>query len=107
MLACVFKPLGNNQVEFIIARFNLLHGIWHLKRLIADTVTEEVVLTDQVRRLPIQNAAEWANEIHKIPKERRTDAAERIQSRGFDIKNEAQKLEKFYLELVGKEHEEG
>ena len=75
--------------------------------LIADTVTEEVVLTDQVRRLPIQNAAEWANEIHKIPKERRTDAAERIQSRGFDIKNEAQKLEKFYLELVGKEHEEG
>ena len=73
---------------------------------IADTVTEEVVLTDKVRRLPIQDASDWVDNILKVLPERGAIAGEMIRSQGFDIKNEAHKLENFYLKLLGIDYEE-
>ena len=65
---------------------------------------EEVVLTDFIQRLPLNyGAKKWAKIIAKTSlRKRSTKDIEYIKKAGFDAKDVAQNLEKFYLEKGAK-----
>lgn len=72
-----------------------------LKTFVADTITKELKITDLVTYLSLrQTAEEWANAIIDSQKDniRKTMAGD-IALAGFDIVDEAVKLEKQYLKL--------
>lgn len=70
--------------------------------IISDTITKEVLLTDGIKQLPIQNANHWAEEILHMPIQRQKDSIKQIREKGFDIKQEAKRLEEIYDGLAGK-----
>lgn len=64
--------------------------------LLSDTITREVGLTDLVSYLPLTNSDAWAEcalNMRRIP---RRNTQEEIVRAGYDIKQSAQFLEKFY-----------
>ena len=46
----------------------------------------------------------WAEQALKFKETQRKDKSSLIAERGFDIKNEARKLQNYYLNLLGKEY---
>ena len=69
-----------------------------LKCLFANTITKEAKIVDSLIYLPIDDVNIWVNEIINSNIER-TSTKEIIKSKGFDIKEEANKLKDFYKSL--------
>ncbi len=61
-------------------------------------VSKDPIITQNVKRMPIDNSEDWANEILKADLERVVET-DSIRCNGYDIKLEAVKLEKYYLSL--------
>ncbi|MEM4260806.1 MAG: glycosyltransferase [Candidatus Woesearchaeota archaeon] len=74
-----------------------------LKCIISDRITNEVKITDLVDFLPLEKGAKyWAEHIAKSLDYERRDRSEDVIKAGYDIKENAKWLEKFYLELINK-----
>ena len=67
--------------------------------VISDRVPDECIMTNLVTQLSLDASHEsWAEEIMKHQNEARTDTAAVLCQAGFDINDNAQKLQSFYLE---------
>lgn len=65
--------------------------------LMSDTVTDEVCITDHIKRLSIDaDPAVWAKEIEILPGDLRACAYEEVRARGWDITDCAKTLIEFY-----------
>ncbi len=65
--------------------------------LMSDTVTDEVCITDNIKRLSIEaDPSEWAKEIEKVPDGPRAAAFEKVRKCGWDIADCANTLVEFY-----------
>ena len=65
--------------------------------LVSDTITQEVVLTDLCRTLPIDNPKPWAYEIiSKFGKNKYIDYRARIKELGYDSSVAIKKIENIY-----------
>lgn len=65
--------------------------------VVSDTITKEINIIDNMRFLEINGAAsKWAEEIEKKG-ERKKEAYKMIEEAGFDIKRNAEWLQKFYF----------
>lgn len=70
--------------------------------LFADTVTDEVVLTDTARRISLRlSDKEWAGELLNMTKANiaHTDGRNDVIKEGYDIATEARRIEKLYFEM--------
>ena len=79
--------------------------------LISDAITKEVVLTELVRQLSIQDAPEkWAEEVKTTPglsagavagrEQASATARQQLAAAGFDSKTQAERMTKFYMSGV-------
>lgn len=67
--------------------------------LVSDRITDDVCVSELVKKLPIDQGVEvWADAASSV--DGRTDATEKIIKAGYDVKENARWLEKFYLELT-------
>ena len=69
----------------------------------SDRITDEVLLSPEVRRIPLgADDAEWAREIiaAKQSEANRNQGMDVVRQAGYDIHEEARKLEEIYLELA-------
>lgn len=72
-----------------------------LRCIFSTNVTKEAKLTNNVEYLDLNDGEKtWAEAALKYKNFERKNTAQIIIERGFDIKHEAKKLEKYYLELV-------
>ena len=70
-----------------------------LKCIISDNIPKDGVLTDDVTCISLtQSPIVWANEILKYQEYKRANNKEIIKKANYDIKNNAKKLEQFYIE---------
>lgn len=70
-----------------------------LKCVISNTIPKEGVLTNDVTSISLnQSPKVWANEILKYQEYKRANNKEIIKKANYDIKNNAKKLEQFYIE---------
>ena len=66
--------------------------------LCSDQVTREIFISDSIKLLALNDGAEkWAEEILSVKREPFTKTLKSMQESGFDIFNEARKLDKMYL----------
>ena len=65
--------------------------------LVSEAVTTDVAISPLVKRLPIDNAGLWAEEMLKAPG--RQDVTDCIVRAGFDVKASAQQMYELYLRL--------
>lgn len=63
----------------------------------ADTITDECIVTDLVKSIPVDDYKIWVDTIMSAKDLHRTNQNEQISLNGYDIKNEAKKLTKLYL----------
>ena len=69
--------------------------------ILSDAVTEEVIVNDSVKRLPIGASTQiWAEEILKYKSWKKTDTQKLIVESGYDIKDTSKWLTEFYLSLL-------
>ena len=76
--------------------------------VISDVITDEVKITDLVQFKSLEDTPEqWADEINKIKLNNREDKIyiEQIKKAGYDIKENAKRLEKIYIDLAGEKNE--
>ena len=74
-----------------------------LPTIMSDTVTDEVIVTDLVKVLPIDDSEVWVQEILNTDILKiRKDTKEDIIKSGFDIKDTVKRLEEFYLNEYSK-----
>lgn len=67
---------------------------------ISDNISNDVAISSLVKQLPSDDLSLWVNAI--LEKEiKREEVLESIKAAGFDIKNSAKMLEKFYFKLGG------
>lgn len=73
-----------------------------IKAVISDGVpTESILIPENVTVISLKNSAQqWAEKIAEINNFERKNAATFIKEKGYDIKENAQKLEKKYKELI-------
>lgn len=72
-----------------------------LKCLLADTIDKNSKITDLVEFIPINQGTDpWIKAIHKTLPYQREDTSEMIKKAGFDIRETAEKLSEFYLNLI-------
>ena len=72
-----------------------------VKCLLADTIDKNSKITDLVEFIPIdQGTGPWIEEIHKALPYQREDTSEMIKKAGFDIRETAERLSDFYLNLI-------
>ena len=73
-----------------------------IKAVISDGVpTESILIPENVTVIPLKNSAQqWAEKIAEINNFERKNVATLIKEKGYDIKENAQKLEKKYKELI-------
>ena len=72
-----------------------------LKCLLADTIDKNSKITDLVEFIPIDGGTRpWIEEIQKALPYQREDTSEMIKKAGFDIRETAEKLSEFYLNLI-------
>ena len=70
-----------------------------LKCIISDTIPKDGIITDDVLSLSLnQSPVIWANEVLKYQGYKRIDNKELIEKADYDIKNNAKKLEQFYIQ---------
>lgn len=65
--------------------------------LISDTIPKDCFVTDLVKALPLDNESAWIKAIDQAETFKRNTYAEKMEEKGFDIKNTAMYLQKFYL----------
>lgn len=65
--------------------------------VMSDRITNECIVTDLVRVLPIDDPAVWADAILTMRDKPRTDCFAKIQASGYDITAATEKLTRFYL----------
>ena len=73
-----------------------------IKAVISDGVPQEsILIPENVTVIPLKNSAQqWAEKIAEIHNFERKNVADLIKEKGYDIKENAQKLEKKYKELI-------
>ena len=73
-----------------------------VKAVISDGVPQEsILIPENVTVIPLKNSAQqWAEKIAEINNFERKNVADLIKEKGYDIKENAQKLEKKYKELI-------
>lgn len=72
-----------------------------LKCLLADTIDKNSKITDLVEFIPInQGTRPWIKAIHKALPYQRKDTSDEIKKAGFDIRETAERLSDFYLNLI-------
>ena len=73
-----------------------------IKAVISDGVPQEsILISENVTVIPLKNSAQqWAEKIAEINNFERKNVADLIKEKGYDIKENAQKLEKKYKELI-------
>lgn len=64
--------------------------------IMADTITKEAKITQNVSYLPLGDERLWVNRINEYREMERKDTREEIKVAGFDIKDSASKLIEFY-----------
>ena len=70
-----------------------------LKCIISDTIPKDGIITDDVLSLSLnQSPVIWANEVLKYKGYKRSNNKELIEKAYYDIKNNAKKLEQFYIQ---------
>lgn len=68
-----------------------------LSCLFSDRISSEVLLSDSAHLFTLdKTAADWAEEILSVDKNRKRSAKEQLREKGYDIKNEAEKLCAWY-----------
>lgn len=68
-----------------------------LRCLISNSITEEIDLTNHIRRLPLSaGAARWAEEVERIPYCERSKACEEIRAAGYDVRDLVLRTEAFF-----------
>lgn len=68
--------------------------------IISDTITDEVILTDLVKKVSLNSSTEeWIESILNNTSVERQDMSSFIIENGYDIKNTAKELEEFYLNV--------
>ena len=73
-----------------------------LTSFVSDTISPEIVISNSIKQLPLSYGAEkWAAEIASASYNRNVNAKIELQNAGYDIKIEAEKLQKKYLDLIG------
>ena len=69
----------------------------------SDKMSREVVLTDDIELLPIDDTEEnyqrWADRLLSLRGQVRNDNRERLKQQGYDIETAAKKLEEFYCQI--------
>lgn len=74
-----------------------------LKIFASDTITKEVALTDDIKFLSLDDKPEyWADQIRSILPYERKNNFEQIKQAGYDIKENARRLQEFYLNQASK-----
>ena len=77
-----------------------------LSCIFSTNVTKEAKLIEETIYIDLDKGAKyWAEQALKFKETQRKDKSSLIAERGFDIKNEARKLQNYYLNLLGKEYE--
>ena len=73
-----------------------------LKIFASDVITNEVAITDNIEFLSLNRSAEvWAERIMEYRDGyERKDTSQEIVAAGYDVKNNAQELEQFYLSIL-------
>lgn len=71
-----------------------------LKCVFSKNVTEDTKMTNQVTFLPLENIDAWVQELSK-PMVRTFESINQIKKLGYDIQNEAYKLQKKYIQYYG------
>lgn len=69
--------------------------------LISNRITNDVDISALVKRLPIENTAAWVDEILSVDTDRK-DVRDKIKSAGFDVRDVAEALKIFYVDLIEK-----
>lgn len=67
--------------------------------LISDMITNDVVISESVKRLPIENSKEWIDAILSVDTHRK-DVRDKIKSAGFDVRDVAVVLKNLYIDLI-------
>ena len=68
--------------------------------LVSDKISDDVMISQLVKKLPIDKGVGlWVNEVKKISYER-LDVCENIKKCGYDINDVAKRIEKFYNEML-------
>ena len=71
--------------------------------LISDKIPIECKKTELVQQISLESSAEiWAEKVLEVVKEPRQDTFEQMKLEGFDIHENAKKLEQFYLSAINK-----
>lgn len=77
-----------------------------LPTIISDGVPIECKITDLVEVIPLsENTSVWANKLLEVGRIIRINTEEKIRTAGFDIAENAKKLQQFYIEAVNGEME--
>lgn len=72
--------------------------------LISDVVRMECNITDLLRQISLSESAEvWANAAVEASRTERRDTLEKIRAAGYDVTENAEKLQNFYLKLAAGE----
>jgi glycosyltransferase involved in cell wall biosynthesis len=75
----------------------------------SDRVTDEVLLSGSARRVPLTAGdAEWAEEILSVRSsgEERAEGRDIVRKAGYDIHEEARKLQQLYLDMAARAYPE-
>lgn len=94
-LPTLFEGLGISLIESQVSGLLTITS--------KDVVPEETNVTKQIHYIPLEKTAkEWANEIELLysKENERISYTDKIASQGFNIYNEANKLEKLYIDMV-------
>lgn len=68
--------------------------------LFADTITQEICMTEYARRLPLDDTDKWVEALEQTPRTKNAaEAQEELRKRGYDIVHEAHKLADCYLSM--------
>jgi glycosyltransferase involved in cell wall biosynthesis len=71
--------------------------------IVSDKVPKEINIEGSVKFLSLNlNPEEWANEILKYEKYKRVDKFDLIKKSGYDVADEAKKLEQLYCNMMDK-----
>ena len=70
--------------------------------VISDVLPDECIVTDNVKKIPLTaDASVWANAVCELSNYKRGDTFEKIKEKGFDIVENAVKLQRYYLDIAG------
>lgn len=73
--------------------------------LLADTITQEICMTEYARRLPLDDTDKWVEALEQTPRTKNAaEAQEELRKRGYDIVHEAHKLAECYLDVFFERH---